>query len=77
MKKEFTYILLCDTMQKKSNIKLRELYELTKMLEISSIDVEKIMIDCKSSNEQICLTDGPKPPMYKSALYGAISIYDF
>ena len=64
-------------MQKNSNIKVRKLYELTRMLEISSIDVEKIMTDKKPSNEKVCITDGPRPPMYKSAMYGAVSIKDF
>ena len=64
-------------MLKKSNIKCKKLYELTRLLGISSIDVEKIMTDRKPSSEQVYLTDGPGPSMYKSAMYGAVSIKDF
>jgi len=75
MKKVSPYILLCDTMPKKSNIKWRKLYELTRMIGISSIDVEKIMTERNPSSKQVCIADGP--PDYCSALYGSVSIKDF
>ncbi len=75
MKKVSTYTLLCDTMLKKSNIKRERINELTDMLEISRIEVESILANRASSDEQGCLIAGP--PEYLSAMYGAVSIKDF
>jgi len=62
-------------MLKKSNIKRERINELTDMLEISRMEIENILANRTSLNEQDCLTVGP--PEYLSAMYGAVSIKDF
>ncbi len=64
-----------DTMLQYININWGKLNELTSTLGINREEVESILANRASSNEQGCLTAGPV--MYTSTYYGTISIKDF
>jgi len=59
---------------KKINTKI---YDAGKKIGLNKKDINNILNETLSTNEQTSLAAGPHPPMYTSCLYGTISITDF
>lgn len=66
--------VLRDTMPQNSNIGRGKLDELTSTLGMNKTDVDNLLANSTTSNEQTYLSAGP---MYCSNYYGTISIKDF